>query len=159
VYVILITVWALMLQGVNTLILALVAVLGLVIFWLFSRLELRKLEKKFYQQEISSYMEILSSEPRNDYNEVKALDSGSSVTLPLTQRELEIIMQMAAGKTNKEIAFALSRSEQTVKNHISNIFLKLDVNDRTSAVLLALHYGWLKDDHFYKSKRTQLSLP
>jgi DNA-binding CsgD family transcriptional regulator len=150
VYAILITVIILTMQGVNSLIVASVAVLGLVMIWLFSSLQVRKLEKQFYQQETHDYMELLSSEPRNNFNE-EALGSVSSTKSPLTQRELEILIQMAGGKINKQIAYALGISEMTVKNHISHIFWKLDVDGRTSAVLSALRHGWIKYDHLKQS--------
>ena len=49
----------------------------------------------------------------------------------LTKRELEVLVQVANGMFNKEIDMALDISERTVKNHISNIFKKIDVSDRT----------------------------
>ena len=48
----------------------------------------------------------------------------------LTKREVEILHLLAEGLSNKEIAFRLSISEKTVKNHLSSIFSKLQVNDR-----------------------------
>jgi DNA-binding NarL/FixJ family response regulator len=59
----------------------------------------------------------------------------------LTQRELEVLQLAAEGLTNKEIAERLVISEKTVKNHIANIFSKLQVNDRTQAILYALRKG------------------
>ncbi len=59
----------------------------------------------------------------------------------LTQRELEVLQLAADGLSNKEIAGKLVISEKTVKNHITNIFSKLQVNDRTQAVLYALRKG------------------
>ena len=56
----------------------------------------------------------------------------------LTKRELEVLIQVASGMFNKEIATALNISERTVKNHISNIFKKIDVNDRTQAAVFAI---------------------
>lgn len=56
----------------------------------------------------------------------------------LTQREHEILKLMASGISNREIAEALTLSEGTVRNHISSIFSKLGVNDRTKAVLHAI---------------------
>ena len=53
----------------------------------------------------------------------------------LTKRELEVLIQVAYGMFNKEIANILDISERTVKNHISNIFKKIDVNDRTQAAI------------------------
>lgn len=56
----------------------------------------------------------------------------------LTKRELEILIQVAEGMLNKEIAINLDISERTVKNHISNIFKKIDVSDRTQAAVFAI---------------------
>lgn len=62
----------------------------------------------------------------------------------LTERELEILQLMAKGAANKEISNQLSISESTVKTHISNIFQKLGVNDRTEAVTQALKRGLIR---------------
>jgi DNA-binding NarL/FixJ family response regulator len=59
----------------------------------------------------------------------------------LTQRELEVLQLAADGLSNKEIAARLVISEKTAKNHIANIFSKLQVNDRTQAILYALRRG------------------
>ena len=59
----------------------------------------------------------------------------------LTQRELEVLQRAADGLSNKEIAAKLGISEKTAKNHIANIFSKLQVNDRTQAILYALRKG------------------
>ncbi len=59
----------------------------------------------------------------------------------LTERELEIITALAHGQSNKQIARGLSISEKTVRNHISNIYKKLHVYDRTQAVLYAIREG------------------
>lgn len=64
-----------------------------------------------------------------------------AVMEPLTERELEILRLMASGIGNREIAAALALSEGTVKNHVSSIFSKLAVTDRTKAVLRALSIG------------------
>lgn len=56
----------------------------------------------------------------------------------LTRREVEILAQVASGMFNKEIANNLGISERTVKNHISNIFKKIDVSDRTQAAVFAI---------------------
>lgn len=56
----------------------------------------------------------------------------------LTKREMEILTQVAGGMFNKEIAINLNISERTVKNHISNIFKKIDVSDRTQAAVFAI---------------------
>jgi DNA-binding NarL/FixJ family response regulator len=59
----------------------------------------------------------------------------------LTEREREVLRLMASGINNREIADALLLSEGTVKNHISSIFSKLGVTDRTKAVLHAIVKG------------------
>jgi len=60
---------------------------------------------------------------------------------PISSRELEVLSLMAAGKRNKEIASDLSIAEDTVKMHVRNILSKLQVNDRTEAVTIALRRG------------------
>ena len=59
----------------------------------------------------------------------------------LTQRELQVLQLAANGLSNKELAGKLVISEKTVKNHTANIFSKLQVNDRTQAILYGLHRG------------------
>jgi len=56
----------------------------------------------------------------------------------LTGREKEVLIQVANGMFNKEIATSLNISERTVKNHISSIFKKIDVSDRTQAAVFAI---------------------
>ncbi|WP_313560738.1 response regulator transcription factor, partial [Ruminiclostridium cellobioparum] len=58
-----------------------------------------------------------------------------------TTREIEVLKLIAEGMINKEIAKNLYISEKTVKNHISNIFKKLDVNDRTQAAIYAFKHN------------------
>lgn len=56
----------------------------------------------------------------------------------LTNRELEVLKLISKGLFNKEIALALGISERTVKNHVSNIFRKISVSDRTQAAVFAI---------------------
>jgi DNA-binding NarL/FixJ family response regulator len=60
---------------------------------------------------------------------------------PLTDREMEILDSMAKGNKNKQIASELGIGEQTIKNHITSIMRKLNVNARTEAVVVALKRG------------------
>ncbi len=62
---------------------------------------------------------------------------------PLTPREMELLRQLGRGRSNKEIAGILNITQQTVKNHITGILRKLDVNDRTQAVLEGIRNGWI----------------
>lgn len=58
----------------------------------------------------------------------------------LTEREMDVLKLISKGCSNKEIAKGLTISEKTVKNHITNIFRKLQVDDRTQAVLFAIKH-------------------
>jgi len=62
---------------------------------------------------------------------------------PLSQREMEILRLLVKGMSNKEIAYHLGISHQTVKNHITSILNKLGVADRTQAAVYALRRGWV----------------
>jgi DNA-binding NarL/FixJ family response regulator len=62
----------------------------------------------------------------------------------LSAREIEILDLVARGNSNKIIGRKLSISDQTVKNHVSAILRKLEVNDRTEAVVYALRNGWIR---------------
>ncbi|MDT0310100.1 response regulator transcription factor [Streptomyces sp. DSM 44917] len=59
----------------------------------------------------------------------------------LTEREREVLALIARGRSNREIARALVLSEKTVKTHVSNILMKLDLADRTQAALWAVRHG------------------
>ena len=56
----------------------------------------------------------------------------------LTDREIEVLKLLSFGMFNKEIAEKLNISERTVKNHVSNIFKKIDVTDRTQAAVFSI---------------------
>ena len=73
-----------------------------------------------------------------------ARDSDKDKIDLLTSREMEVLIQVANGMFNKEIANLLGISERTVKNHVSNIFKKIDVNDRTQAAVFAIKNDIIK---------------
>lgn len=64
--------------------------------------------------------------------------------VPLSPREMEILEHVTHGMSNKEIAFKLGISHQTVKNHMTSILRKLRVDDRTQAAVYALSRGWVR---------------
>ncbi|WSM10524.1 response regulator transcription factor [Streptomyces sp. NBC_01716] len=67
--------------------------------------------------------------------------SGQGRGSSLTDREREVLTLIADGRSNREIARALVLSEKTVKTHVSNILMKLDLADRTQAALWAVRHG------------------
>ncbi len=74
-------------------------------------------------------------------NHQEQLHVTSLSSIKITSRESEILTLMAGGFSNREIAGSIFLAEGTVKNHISNILLKLESRDRTQAVLKALQLG------------------
>jgi two-component system response regulator DegU len=82
----------------------------------------------------------------NDGNQEGGQFTQSEVRRPLhllTRRECEVLQMLADGKSNRGIGEALFISEKTVKNHVSNILQKMNVNDRTQAVVEAIKNGWV----------------
>ncbi|MCQ6277122.1 response regulator transcription factor [Bacillus sp. V3B] len=90
----------------------------------------------------------------NEYRRLSAEKSGGNqyilqmeVRRPLhllTRRECEVLQLLTDGKSNRGIGEALFISEKTVKNHVSNILQKMNVNDRTQAVVEAIKKGWVE---------------
>lgn len=83
---------------------------------------------KYIQNFIIQSMENSSGEMNEIKNKINSL----------TKRELDILKQVATGLYNKEIATTFNITERTVKNHLSNIFKKLEVSDRTQATVFAI---------------------
>lgn len=71
-------------------------------------------------------------------------DNGQEMYQPLSPREMEILVFITHGSSNKEIAHELGISRQTVKNHMSSVLRKIGVEDRTQAAVLALRRGWVR---------------
>ncbi len=67
--------------------------------------------------------------------------------MDLTNRERDVLMEIAKGKSNKEIATSLYITEKTVKTHVSNILSKLEVSDRTQAALFAVKHNLLETEN------------
>ena len=80
-----------------------------------------------------------------------ASESNSYVTPPgldaLTDREMEVLVLMARGRSNQEIAGELYLGETTVKTHVSRVLMKLDVRDRVQAVIAAYESGIIRPGH------------
>ena len=70
-----------------------------------------------------------------------SVSTGSNIATDLSEREREILSLLAGGLSNTEIAGRLFLSKGTVQNYVSNIFVKLDVTDRTQAAIIAIKHG------------------
>lgn len=80
------------------------------------------------------------------FNQINKLSTKPQEARPwgLTEREMEVLRLVANGDSNKTIAGKLYISEKTVKNHLTNIFQKLEVSDRTQAALMAIKEGMVE---------------
>ncbi|PTJ69920.1 response regulator transcription factor, partial [Staphylococcus kloosii] len=72
------------------------------------------------------------------HNVIESVNKKPHMTNKLSKRVIEVLTEMVKGKTNKEIAATLFVSEKTVKTHVSHIFNKLQVTDRTKAAIYAM---------------------
>lgn len=84
--------------------------------------------ESFIQPELTPILKVKLEEKNNQ----------TSDDFALTKREIEVLKLLAEGLFNKEIAYMLAISEKTVKNHVSNIFKKINVSDRTQAAVYAI---------------------
>ncbi len=78
--------------------------------------------------------------------------------LPITSRETEILKHVACGKTNKQISHDLMLSLSTVRNHISNIFVKLKISNRSQATIVGIYSGLVDINEIMKSTCSDASL-
>ena len=78
--------------------------------------------------------------------------AGPSITVNLSDREMEVLTRAAKGQTNRAIAGQLSISDRTVQGHIARIFEKLQVYNRTEAVMKAVSMGLIPPDIAYEEQ-------
>lgn len=83
------------------------------------------------------------SQKENDLISLEKSANNKQLQLPITKREEEVLTLLALGKANKEISRELKLSFSTVRNHISKIFLRLNVSNRSQATALAIYAGLL----------------
>ena len=93
------------------------------------------------RQELLETIRAVHAGQRRLPPDVAARLAGRMLAPDLTPRELMVLQQLAAGKSNREIGLALGITEGTVKVHVNSILAKLDVSDRTQAVTEALRRG------------------
>lgn len=95
-------------------------------------------------EELVKAIRIVSSGKKYIPNDIAEILSENLFREELTATETKILQQIVAGKANKEIAYDLNVSENTVKTHVKNVFEKLGVSDRTSAATLAIKRGLVR---------------
>lgn len=95
----------------------------------------QRMDEAALQQWMSTNVEAIAGSFAADSNEH---------FVPLSPREMEILQYVTHGLSNKEIATRLRISQQTVKNHMTSILKKLNVQDRTQAAVTALRHGWVR---------------
>jgi len=95
-------------------------------------------------QQIKDYAQIQQWVIEKTTGSVHAYSNPGQPYHPLSKREMEVLTHIISGKSNKEIATLLGISHQTVKNHVTAILRKLDVEDRTQAAVFALQRGWVR---------------
>ncbi len=138
IYGVLVGVVLLGVYGTNILVVGSAAILGFLVFWVFTWWRGKRLEKRLYEEEVQYYKDMVAAQPEPSRGETPATED-----VPLSARELEILTLIAKGNMNKEIARILGLSTHTVRNYTVKILRKLDVDDRTSAAVLAISRGWI----------------
>jgi len=124
-FAVLITIIILVSQGIGTDVVGPLAIFGLATVWLMGWRRWSQLYQRFYAEELSSLQQKPSKE-------------GAAFLAQFTSREMEILSYIAQGYLNKQIAFELGISESTIKTHVTAILSKLNANDRTEAVVIAI---------------------
>lgn len=94
-----------------------------------------RMDERSLQEWVNQNVEAITGTYASDPNEH---------FVPLSPREMEILQFVTNGLSNKEIATKLGISQQTVKNHMTSILKKLNVQDRTQAAVTALRHGWVR---------------
>ncbi|MFC1931211.1 response regulator transcription factor [Chloroflexota bacterium] len=105
-------------------IVAILAILGLITVWLVGWRRGKQLYQRFYTAEL--------------LNLKQKYDEDATDLVQLTRREIQILTYAAQGYANKRIAYELDISENTIKHFVSSILNKLNANDRTEAVVIAI---------------------
>ncbi len=101
------------------------------------------LHRKVPHNLVKEYRRLSVGESRSGEGGIQTIEIRRPLHL-LTRRECEVLQLLADGKSNRAIGESLFISEKTVKNHVSNILQKMNVNDRTQAVVVAIKNGWVE---------------
>ncbi len=100
--------------------------------------------KDISPEELTKAIRVVASGKKYIPSDIAEILSEHLGSEELTKTELSVLRYLVGGMSNKEIAFALDVSENTVKTHVKNIFDKLGVSDRTSAATLAIKRGLVR---------------
>jgi DNA-binding CsgD family transcriptional regulator len=136
-YTTLVAILVLELEKVSVGIVTAIAVVSLLVFIILNRIHSEKLKKQVLNRESDGYKRFLTQSTETGG------DGAAAIETTLSHREIQILELIAEGNINKQIARELGLSPATVRNHVSRLMQKLDVNDRTAAVVLALSNGWI----------------
>ena len=90
---------------------------------------------------VKEYRKLVANEQSN--SDVSTIEYRKPLHL-LTKRECQVLQLLSEGQSNRKVAETLVISEKTVKNHVSHILQKMDVDDRTQAVVMAIRNGWVE---------------
>ena len=127
-FALLITIIILTSLGIGPIIVSTVAILGLGAVWFMGWRRGEQLYQLFFNAELSNLRGTSG-------------EKGATLVAQLTSREIQALSHAAMGYSNKRIALELYISERTVKNYITRILTKLNANDRTEAVVIAIKHG------------------
>lgn len=90
---------------------------------------------------VKEYRKLIQNEPKNA--SVNEIEYRKPLHL-LTKRECQVLQLLSEGQSNRKVSETLVISEKTVKNHVSHILQKMNVDDRTQAVVTAIRNGWVE---------------
>jgi DNA-binding NarL/FixJ family response regulator len=95
-------------------------------------------------EQVLSHLELARWLDAHSEGAARYYGDAGETNYPLSSREMEVLIFVTRGMSNKEIALTLDISHQTVKNHVTSILRKLGVEDRTQAAIYALRRGWVR---------------
>ena len=102
--------------------------------------------REVYQGKVQLHPEIAKKLMEGIKEPAESKSDRDPLIEDLTKRELDVLLQIGRGLSNREIAAELSISHKTVKTHVSNLLGKLQLNDRTQAAIFAIKQGLIPDE-------------
>jgi DNA-binding NarL/FixJ family response regulator len=99
--------------------------------------------KSALRTELLTTIRAVQAGKRHISPEVEANISEHLTAEPLSEREVEVLRAVSAGRSNKAVASYLRLSEETIRVHLKNVFVKLSASDRTHAVVIAIRRGYI----------------